>query len=72
MCTGVHLPTMHRHMGISLLHNPPVLLLQGKEERPISGRMHEAGCRFQVCLSQLCQLTEQVLLAEVFEKLLFE
>lgn len=36
MCTGVHLPTMHRHVAVSLLHNSPVLLLQEQKGRKIS------------------------------------
>lgn len=33
MCTSVHLPTMHRHVAVSLLHNPPVLFLQEQKGR---------------------------------------
>lgn len=45
MCTGVHLPTMHRHMAVSLLHNPPVLFLQ-EQERKESQSVNEC-CRKQ-------------------------
>lgn len=41
MCTSVHLPTMHRHVAVSLLYNPPVLLLQDHKGRKksVSGEM---------------------------------
>lgn len=51
MCTGVHLPTMHCHMAISLFHNPPVLLLQeDKNRKLVRESMHETEYRIQVCL----------------------
>lgn len=58
MCTGVHLPTMHSHVGVSLLHNPPVLLLQEKK-KTISGIKRVKVSSVSYC--QLCHLTEQSL-----------
>lgn len=35
MRTGVHLPTMHRHVAVPLLHGPPVLLLRGGDKQEV-------------------------------------
>lgn len=43
MRTSVHFPTMHRHMAVSLLHDPPVLLLREtkRKGKQMSGRMQQ-------------------------------
>lgn len=33
VCAGVHFSTMNCHVRVSLLHSPPVLLLQGRTEK---------------------------------------
>jgi len=49
MCARVHLPTMHCHMGVSLLHNPPVLFLQERKGRKDNQR-EKADSKVQVQL----------------------
>lgn len=33
VCARVHLPTMHCHVGVSLLYNPPVFLLKDRKKK---------------------------------------
>lgn len=54
MCTGVHFPTMHRHVAVSLLHCPPVLLLQEQKKGRKADEWKNAWSRFQVCLVVDC------------------
>lgn len=51
MCTRVHFPTMHSHMGFSLLHNPPILLLKEQKEKKDQLYKARRGCDllFNVC-----------------------
>lgn len=53
MRTGVHLPTMHRNMAVSLLHDPPVLLLREtkRQGKQMSGRMQRSAAQLTAAAS---------------------